>query len=112
MEYLTTGILPDNPSEGRRFKWKASQFLLVDGQLYKRSFSLPLLKCLRPSEANYVLHEIHEEVCENHLGARVLAYKALHQGYYWPTMKEDVTDLVWRCDSCQRHANIQRQPVS
>ena len=27
-------------------------------------------------------------------------------------MKEDAADLVRKCDSCQRHANIQRQPAS
>ncbi|KAF1856864.1 hypothetical protein Lal_00001586 [Lupinus albus] len=41
--------------------------------LYKRSFSLPYLRCLRPSEADYVLREVNEWICGNHLGGRSLA---------------------------------------
>ena len=110
VRYLTDGTMPDNPSEGRRFRWKASQFLLVNGQLYKRSFSLPLLNCLRPDESDYVLREIHEGICGNHLGARTIARKALRQGYYWLTMREDALELVKRCDRCQQFANLQHLP--
>lgn len=29
---------------------------------------------------------------------KFLVYKVLGQGYYWPTMHRDATDLVQRCD--------------
>lgn len=82
---------------------------MLDGQLYRRS-SYPLLKCVGPADANYILREIHG-VCGNHMGGRALAYKALRQGYYWLTMRKDAAELVRRYDSCQRHANIQLQPT-
>ena len=78
--------------------------------LYKRSFSLPYLRCLRPSEADYVLREVHEWICGNHLGGRSLAQKVLRQGYYRPSHQEDATALVHRCEKCQRQANLQHQP--
>ena len=82
----------------------------MDGQLYRRSYSYPFLKCVGPTEARLVLQEIHEGVCGNHVGGRALAYKALRQGYFWETMKEDASDFVKKCDRCQRHATVQRQP--
>ena len=73
---------------------------------------MPLLKYLRPFEADFTLWEVHEGVCESHLGARSLSHKLLRQGYYWPTMYHDSIEYVRRCDRCQRYANIQRQPAS
>ena len=110
VRYLTDGTMSDNPPEGRWFKWRASQFVLVNEQLYKWSFSLPLLKCLRSDESDYVLWEIHEGICGNHLGARTITWKALQQGYYWLTMREDALELVKKCDRCQRFTNLQHLP--
>ena len=48
--YLTDGSTPEDPAEAKRLRWAASQYVMIDGRLYKRSFSLPLLKCLgRPT---------------------------------------------------------------
>ena len=72
----------------------ASQYVVMNRYLYKRSFSLLLLKYLGPTDADYALREVHEEIYENHLGDKFLAYKVLRQGYYWPTMKKDAAELV------------------
>ena len=57
-----------------------------------------------------MLREVHEGVCGNHIGARELAGKVLRQGYYWPIILRDVTDLVRRCKIFQEHAKISRLP--
>ena len=80
--YVKDGVLPPDAKEARKLRNQASQYILYEGKLYKRSYSLPLLKCLRHSEANFALWEIHEVVCESHLGARSLSHKLLQQGYY------------------------------
>ncbi|RVW92740.1 Pro-Pol polyprotein [Vitis vinifera] len=80
------------------------------GHLYKRSFTGPYLRCLSHSEAQYVLAELHEGVCENHSGGRSLAHRAHSQGYYWPTMKKDAAAYVKKCDKCQRHTLIPHMP--
>nr|KYP35183.1 Retrovirus-related Pol polyprotein from transposon 17.6 [Cajanus cajan] len=76
------------------------------GELYRRGFSSPLLKCLDPEQANYVLREIHEGICESHSGSRMLAAKVLRAGYYWPTLKTDCMDYVKKCIQCQKHGNL------
>ena len=110
--YLKDTIFPPDAKEARKLMNQASRYILYEGKLYKRSYSLPLLKCLRPSEADFALREVHEGVCGSHMGARSLSNKLLRQGYYWPTMYHDSVEYVRRCDRCQRYANIQRQPAS
>ena len=86
--------------------------ILMNRQLYKRSFSPSLVKCLRPTDADYALLEVHEEIYENHLGDKSLAYKVLRQRYYWPTMKKNTAELVQRSELCHKYTNIQHQPAS
>ncbi|GKV20210.1 hypothetical protein SLEP1_g30368 [Rubroshorea leprosula] len=84
---------------------------LVVNQINSMSYSLPLLRCLTPYEAEYALREVHEGVCGNHVGARTLAHKVLRQGYYWPNMQEDAKKFVQRCQKCQFFAHLTHQPA-
>ncbi len=61
--YLHRGTLPDDLHEARKIEVHASRFIILQGTLYKRGFSLPYLRCLAPTEAEYVLREIHEGIC-------------------------------------------------
>uniref|UniRef100_A0A2N9F6A1 Uncharacterized protein n=1 Tax=Fagus sylvatica TaxID=28930 RepID=A0A2N9F6A1_FAGSY len=110
ISYLQRGTLPDNRHEARRLKVRASRFLMLQGTLYKRSFSLPYLRCLAPDEASYVMREIHEGICGDHSGARALQRKIVRAGYYWPSMKADACKFVQSCDKCQRFANLLHSP--
>ena len=87
--YLKSKTLPTDTSVAHKIKHLTPHYTLADGQLYKKSFSSPLLKCLLPSEADYALREVHEGICGNHLEGQALANKILRQGYYWPTMQDD-----------------------
>jgi ribonuclease HI len=108
--YLQNGILPSEKKSAMRLKIKAGRFTILNGLLYKRGFTLPLLKCISTEEGNYVLREIHEGICGSHSGAKVLAHKAVRGGFYWPNMYKDSTEIVRYCDKCQRFANITKQP--
>ena len=57
-----------------------------------------------------MLREVHEGICGNRIGARSLASKTLRQGYYWPTMLKDATELVKKCKIYQEHAQISHLP--
>ncbi|XP_073025052.1 uncharacterized protein [Primulina eburnea] len=89
IDYLKEVKLPDNPREAR-----------------------PLLRCLSYQEADYVLREVHEGCCGNHLGAYALARKVLLAGYSWPSVLDDAQELVMSCESCQRHARLHHQPAA
>ncbi|GJU65380.1 reverse transcriptase domain-containing protein [Tanacetum coccineum] len=64
----------------------------------------------RPSQANYVLREIHEGSCSMHAGTRSVVAKALRTGYYWPTMHKDARALIKACQECQVHKPVLRNP--
>ena len=76
VQYLTDRTSPEDPTEAKRLRWSASQYVMMDGRLYKRSFSLPLLRCLGPTNADYALREVHEGICENHLGGQILGIQS------------------------------------
>ncbi|KAL0313645.1 UNVERIFIED_CONTAM: Transposon Tf2-12 polyprotein [Sesamum radiatum] len=112
VRFLTEGFEPEGEKDAKSLRRRASHFVMVDGQLYKCGFSQPFLKCLTPEEGNYVLREIHEGICGNHLGGRALAGKTLKQGFFWPTMLQNANELVKHCRACQEHANINHQPAA
>ena len=109
-DYLIEGLLPSNPKEAAKLRTRSAMFTVHKGSLYKRGFFAPVLKCIAGRDADYVLREVHEGVCGNPIGARTLAGKVLRQGYYWPTMLRDATDLVRKCKICQEHAKISYLP--
>lgn len=81
--------------------------------LYKRSFSLPYLRCLRPSEADYVLREVNEWICGNHLGGRSLAKsESVETGLLQAESSGRCYSacLPFRCEKFQRQANLQHKP--
>lgn len=65
---------------------------------------------LCPSEANYTLREVYEDICGRHIGGRSLAYKILRQGFYWPSIMNDAISFVQKYDWCQRFAKVQTKP--
>ncbi|KAK2999343.1 hypothetical protein RJ639_022750 [Escallonia herrerae] len=108
-DYLQNGTLPIDPKESRSIISRSARYAIIESVLYKRSFTLPYLRCLTPTEADYALREVHEGICGQHLGARALAHKVLRQGYYWPTMQHDALEYTKKCDACQRFASIPKQ---
>ena len=99
-DYLIEGLLPNDPNEASKLRSKSARFTIHRGALYKQGFFTPILKCIAGGDAYYVLREVHEGVCGNHIGAQALAGKVLRQGYYWPTMLKDATELVRKCKVC------------
>ena len=108
--YLMEGLLPNDPNEASKLRSRSARFTIHWGTLYKRGVFTPILKCIAREDANYVLREVYEDVCGNHIGAWALAGKVLRQGYYWPIMLKDGTELVRKCKVCQEHTKISHLP--
>jgi len=109
--YLKDDVLPGDKEVARKLKVQVARFILIKDVLYKRGFSRPYLRCLVPEEVDYVMREVHEEVCGNHSGSRSLVHKLIWTGYYWPTMQKDAHTYVKACNKCQRFGNLIRQPT-
>ena len=110
LAYIRDGVLPEDKRQARKLKCRAARYTLLDEVLYRRGFTLPLLRCVDDEEADYVLREIHEGICGNHSGARTLAFKALRQGYFWPTMHQDAKKMAKNCKTCQSFSEVPAQP--
>ena len=109
-DYIIYGRLPDDPKEATKIRTRSARFTNHKGSMYKRGFFTPIFNCIAGKDTKYVLREVHEGICGNHIGACALAGKVLRQGYYWPTIVKDATDLVKKCRICQEHAKISRLP--
>ncbi|GJW73936.1 reverse transcriptase domain-containing protein [Tanacetum coccineum] len=102
--------LPDDRKEASKLRIKARQYELLEGVLYRRSFLKPWLRCVGPLQADYVIREIHEGSCSMHAGPRSVVAKAMRLGYYWPTMHRDARDMIRKCNDCQIHRPVPRNP--
>ncbi|XP_071928199.1 uncharacterized protein [Coffea arabica] len=110
--FLGQGVLPEDRAEARKIQRKAARYALRDGELYKRSYLGPWLRCVTPETGRHVLQEIHEGLCGAHVGHRMLAKKALLLGYFWPSVRQDAQNLVLGCHCCQVHASEYHQPAN
>ncbi|KAM2737218.1 hypothetical protein PS2_024808 [Malus domestica] len=109
--FLAYGTLLNDKVQAKQIRYKATRYLIINDQLYKRGFNLPYLRCLTPTKAETVILEIHEGVCGDHAGSRSLAHMAFRQGYYWPTLHQDAIRISRSCDKCQRYATIPHSPL-
>ena len=80
--FLQDGHLPQNVEEAKKIKKRADRFTILNDALYKRGFSMPYLKCVDEKEAWYILAEIHEGICRDHVGPRSLVSKVIQTGYF------------------------------
>ncbi|KAL0355517.1 UNVERIFIED_CONTAM: Transposon Ty3-G Gag-Pol polyprotein [Sesamum radiatum] len=75
--YLEYNKLPTEILEAQGIKRLSARFFIEGGHLFKKSFTLPSLRCLTPEEAWKVMQEIHEGCCGNHVGGRSQAQKVM-----------------------------------
>jgi hypothetical protein len=66
-------------------------------------------------EDSQLLRDIHNGVYGVHSSWRSIVKKAFRHGFYWPTVKDDVTEIVTKCKDCQffqkqttKHVNLLR----
>ncbi|XP_070034842.1 uncharacterized protein [Nicotiana tomentosiformis] len=82
IDYLSYGILPENPRRMTEIRRRAPRFLYCKDTLYKRLFEGVLLRCLGEYEALQALHEAHSGVCGSHQSGPKLHFHIKRMGYY------------------------------
>jgi ribonuclease HI len=113
LQYLHRGKLPLDRAEARRLARRAKSFdLLGDGkELYHRSPSGILQRCISIAEGQELLQEIHSGACGHHVAPWALVGNAFRQGFYWPTTVADATRIVRTCQGCQFYARQTHLPA-
>jgi hypothetical protein len=64
--YITRKEIPEDLVEARRVIRRSKAFTVVKGELYKRSISGVLQRCITPEEGRVILKDIHEGICGHH----------------------------------------------
>ncbi|XP_021319172.1 uncharacterized protein LOC110436407 [Sorghum bicolor] len=100
LQRLVDGTLPSDQAEARRVARRANTFVLLDGEIYKRSPLGILMRCISCQEGIKLLEDIHSGACGHHAAPRTLVGNAFRQGFYWPTAVVDATEIVWTCEGC------------
>jgi hypothetical protein len=102
LQYLHRRELPLDRAEARRLARRAKSFVLLgDGkELYHRSPSGILQRCISITKGQELLREIHSGACGHHAAPRALVGNAFRQGFYWPTAVADATRIVRTCKGC------------
>jgi ribonuclease HI len=106
LQYLLQGELPLDKAEARRLARRAKLFVLLgdEKELYHRSPSGILQRCISVAQGQELLQEIHSGACGHHAAPRTLVRNAFRQGFYWPTAVADATRIVRSCRGCQFYA--------
>ncbi|XP_072081183.1 uncharacterized protein [Arachis hypogaea] len=111
LQYIKTGTILREEQNPQPFRRRASYYIAVGDNLYRRGLSQALLKCICKHDAEIVMAETHKGVCENHIGGQALSAKIMRTEYYWPTIKRDCIAKVKECDNCQKYAAISTTPA-
>src|SRR6266508_2171329 len=105
LNYLLHDELPEDQAEAERIARRSRRYVVVGGEeLYHRSASGILMRCISEEDRWKLLKEIHSGTCGNHAASRTLVDKAYRQGFFWPTAVTDANELVHKCEGCQYFA--------
>nr|GAT48253.1 predicted protein [Mycena chlorophos] len=100
-KFLRTLDAPNfaTPQQHQRFIRLATQFMILDGNMFKRnSHGTPLRVILEPEARLRILAQAHDEL--GHKGVQAL-WEMLRTRFYWPKMRNDIAHHVASCHTCQ-----------
>jgi ribonuclease HI len=97
MDFLVDGQLPAEETEARWIMRRSKAYTIINKEIYKRSATGVLQRCVESAEGQEMLREIHQGECGHHASSRALVSKAFRHGFYWPTALQEAEDLIRKC---------------
>ena len=85
LTYLTRNELPDDQMEARRIVRCSKAYKVHEGELYKKSTTGVLQRCISEEEGRQLLAKIHAGLGGHHTAAWALVSKAFRMGFFRPT---------------------------
>jgi hypothetical protein len=82
LAYMMNKILSKDTVKARRIIRRSKAFIILQGNLYKKSITSVLHRCVTPQEGQDILKDIHAGVCGHHASSRAIAAKAFCAGFY------------------------------
>jgi hypothetical protein len=111
LAYLARGELPEDLIHRRQIIRRSKAFTIINGELYKRSTTGVLQRCIAPEDGIALLWDIHAGTCGHHASSRTLIAKAFRLGFYWLSALHDARNIVQHCDACQRFTTKHHAPA-
>jgi transcription antitermination factor NusG len=105
MDFLENGRVPADEADARRVIRRSKGYTIINKEIYKRSTTGVLQRCVESAEGLEMLREIHQGEYGHHVSSRALVAKVFRHGFYWPTALQEAEDLVRKCNGCQRYAH-------
>ncbi|GJX96566.1 reverse transcriptase domain-containing protein [Tanacetum coccineum] len=114
-EHLTKEVLVEvlskrliEEKEILQIRVKAPQYKLIRGNLYRRSFYAPWLRCVASPQTDDIVKEVHEGSCGFNAEPRSMVVRITKQGYYWPSMHRDAAKRLQDCERCKEQSAIRK----
>ena len=89
LAYLNRQELPEDKHEAHCIIRRSKAYKVHEGELYKKSTTGVLQRCISKEEGRKLLAEIHAGLSGHHVAARALVSKAFRTSFYWPTARAD-----------------------
>ena len=86
---------------------ESEQYVLLSGRLYRYGPDKVLQLCLNPEHYVDTIAEAHVSIGGIHASETQTVQRILLNGFWWPTLNEDVVHFVQSCSKCQTKSPIQ-----
>jgi hypothetical protein len=98
---LNNQPLSDDNAEVELIARKAKMYHLINRVLYQQGANDMMMRCISREECIQLLWDIRSGVCGSHSSWRSIIDKAFRYGFYWPTAKDDVIQVITKCNDGQ-----------
>ena len=82
LAYLNRRELPEDQNEARCIVGCSKAYKVHEGELYKKSATVILQRCISEEEGRQLLAEIHAGLDGHHAAAQALVSKAFRTGFF------------------------------
>jgi hypothetical protein len=83
MVFLVNGQVSADEAEAKRIQRRSKAYTIINNEMYKRSATGVLQRCVESAEGQEMLREIHQGECGHHASSRALVSKVFRHGIYW-----------------------------
>jgi transcription antitermination factor NusG len=89
MDFIVNVQVPADETEAHHIQRRSKAYTIINKEMYKRSATGVLQRCVESDEGQEMLQEIHQGECGHHASSRALVSKAFRHGFYWPTALQE-----------------------
>ena len=105
MSYMVEGSLPGDEVSARQIQRRSKAFIIINSELYKRSATTLLQRCVEPEDGQEILRDIHQGECGHHASSRAQCFATSRR--HCPEVRG--MSEIWQQNS---HASLSTQNYS